>query len=307
MEDLVEKIKKSIQRERLCEDVKELQWRSLDLNLDNCLNRAYFFSKEIGKRYLVYLTRKINFDLEKPEQIELASMGVVYNMRYIFHLLEAKRKRLRITYGLGYGLFTYEKSDVNIECLCIESSNLPININNTLLPEEVLKIAKYMGRFQVNANRWIGDASKRCIIFNNGYLLTFLNDQLINYQPTYIESLEKYMSIYFKNPSKMMEQVKYYLKPYTTFDKLENKKFNKLLPTVISHSFLCPEVITFNHERDEVEIKNWHYVTYMPAGNLHKLLTMLSGDELSMEEKKVLAQRWEAAIDEAYFNDYYDL
>uniref|UniRef100_A0A0N4ZD26 AraC family transcriptional regulator n=1 Tax=Parastrongyloides trichosuri TaxID=131310 RepID=A0A0N4ZD26_PARTI len=279
MEDLVEKIKKSIQRERLCEDVKELQWRSLDLNLDNCLNRAYFFSKEIGKRYLVYLTRKINFDLEKPEQIELASMGVVYNMRYIFHLLEAKRKRLRITYGLGYGLFTYEKSDVNIECLCIESSNLPININNTLLPEEVLKIAKYMGRFQVNANRWIG----------------------------YIESLEKYMSIYFKNPSKMMEQVKYYLKPYTTFDKLENKKFNKLLPTVISHSFLCPEVITFNHERDEVEIKNWHYVTYMPAGNLHKLLTMLSGDELSMEEKKVLAQRWEAAIDEAYFNDYYDL
>uniref|UniRef100_A0A0N5B3G2 Nucleotidyltransferase n=1 Tax=Strongyloides papillosus TaxID=174720 RepID=A0A0N5B3G2_STREA len=369
MEELVEKIKESIRRERLCDDVKELQWKSLDLNLDNCLNRIYFSSKTIGKRYLVYLTRNIDYDKEKPEQIELAAIGAVYNMRYIFHLLEAKRKRLKISYGSGHGLFSYQDNDIHVDCLCIESSNLlPLNdITNTLDVEQVLNVARYIAKFQVSSMRWIGEKSKKYIIFNNKYLLTFLNDQLINYQPTYIESLEKYMRKYFKNPNKMIRQVKYYLKPYTTFDKLEVKKYSNLLPTVISHSFLCPEVINFkdSNMNDGIEIKNWHYTTFMPVGydvisliinsldsktrierykyilmsyyevfvkytteyfefrhlleyykdslkyilfrNLHKLLTILSSDDVSFEDKKVIAQRWEDALDEAYYNEYYEL
>uniref|UniRef100_A0A0K0EBD9 CHK kinase-like domain-containing protein n=1 Tax=Strongyloides stercoralis TaxID=6248 RepID=A0A0K0EBD9_STRER len=370
MEELVEKIKNSIRRERLCDDIKELQWRSLDLNLDNCLNRICFISKIIDKRYLVYLTRKIDFDKEKPEQIELASIGVVYNMRYIFQLLEAKRRRLKISYGSGHALFSYKKDDIDIDCFCIESSNLyPLNDIkiNTLEVEKILSVARYVAKFQVSCMRWIGDSSKRCIIFNNKYLLTFLNDQLINYQPTYIESLEKYMRKYFKNPDKMIEQVKYYLKTHTTFDKLEEKKYFKLLPLVISHSFLCPEVINFKNSNtnEVVEIEGWHYTTFMPVGydiisliinsldskvrierykyilmsyyevfikystqhfefkhlleyykasikyvvfrNLHKLLTMLSSDNISYMEKKVIAQRWEDALDEAYYNEYYEL
>ncbi|CEF69834.1 Hypothetical protein SRAE_2000448000 [Strongyloides ratti] len=340
MDELIEKIKNSIKRERLCDDVKEFQWRSLDLNLDNCLNRICFISKITGKRYLVYLTRKIDFDKEKPELIELASVGAIYNMRYIFQLLETKKKRLKISYGSGYGLFSYQKDDVDIDCLCIESSNLyPLNnITNTLDVEKILSVARYLAKFQVSCMRWIGELSKRYIMFNNKYLLTFLNDQLINYQPTYIESLEKYMRKYFKNPDKMIEQVKHYLKPYTTFDKLEEKKYFKLLPLVISHSFLCPELkdgitqlscLKIRTERYKYILMSYYEVfikystqhfefkhlleyyksslKYVIFRNLHKLLTMLSSDSMNFEEKKIIAQRWEDALDEAYCNEYYEL